>query len=1355
MQFIRYYILLFSIICSNIIIHANERGVDYQNLVFEDITNEEGEAPPSVGNIIQDKQGFIWLGTANGLYRYDAYTFDLFQYNPEDTTSLSNNDVQCIMEDNEGRIWVGTIYGLSVLNKQTGDFERFFHDPEDHNSLWQNSINDIIQRKNGEIWITTSKGLNVYDVQHKQLARVDIDEAIEKIKKNHWEKDKNISFLTICEDHKENLWFGTYNHGIIKFNTEKKELKQFYIHQKKYINRVPVIVEDQNNMLHIGAFYNHHFLFDPVTEKIIDTINSSLRIRSVMIDDSGNIWTGGVNELIIYSGKDYSTLAYYKAEDDGKTILEKGSLIDVIFQDKNKNIWISTRRGIRVYFIYKNNFNKYFHEINNPKFRDYGKELFVDRQQNFWFGTFGDGLMLFDKTLQLQKRFFGNSSRMSFIWSITQDENDNIWVGTNNGIKVYDPFQKQFVRTIRNNESNNDILSHNLVYEILHDSKGNKWIATEEGLDLLTPDGETKHFSEKDGIINKKVNAMLEDEKGNIWIGTKYGLSCYNSENESVKNYVYDPQTGSGLSNQKVNAIHIDTTGVWIATDYGLNRLDPEENTIDYFFKQDGLIDNKITNLDIDMQGNLWMLSRVGVSRMNLKTKEIITFDKNDGLSINYSGMFINDSVLYLGGKNTGFYVFSINDIKINLIAPPVYITEIQANNEIVQKGYGKIQEQIITLQHHQSSIQLEFTALNYLFPEKNHYKYKLNGAEEQWNTTSGKRRIAVYNNLKPGKYTFLVEASNNNGIWNNKPETVQIKILQPWWNTGWAYIMYFLIFVGLIYILFRIRNFQKHQEKAKFQHEQDELKLTYFTNISHEFRTPLTLLYGMIEQLFKNTELPESIRKQLNILYNYALRMKNLVNQVLELRRLNIGKLKPEYNYADIIPFLKRTYFSFDPLAKQYDIQYDFICPYDTYECFYDEEKLETILMNLISNAFKHTPAKEKIIFEMEIQEQNNVDAESSEKTLIIKVTNTGKYIPENEIQKIFERFYQSEYSSSDKKEGTGIGLALSKELVEMLNGTIAVDSKPEAIITFTVLLPVPNLPAPVQLNDNKNKFIPATHIPYPDISEQSTDESGEKIQNGEQQVMLIAEDNKEVRAFIHSLFVKNYKIIEAENGKDGFEKTLKYMPDIIISDIMMPEYDGFNFCNDIKQNEQTNHIPLILLTAKTAEEYKLTGYQIGADDYVVKPFSSDLLIARVNNLLKNRARLKEIYRKRYLLDNNIVSNENENEGSGNVDKFLSRVKTLVKENMYNETYSVNQLADDLNISRIHLNRKLKTIMGISPSEFIKLCRLNEAMHILKTEPKLTISEVAYDVGFKDLSHFSKAFKAHYGKKPSDIERK
>ncbi len=414
MRFIRFYIILFSIIYIYNNAYADERDISYKNLVFEMIKNADGDPSLSVMNILQDKQGFVWFAGSYGLYRYDAYTFDVFQYNPEDTTSISSNYIKCFMEDREGKIWVGTNFGLNILDKQSEEFKRYFYDSADQHSLWYNSINDIYQRKNGNIWIATSKGLNIYDTKKEQITRVDIDFVIQQNKASRWLKDEAISWQFFHEDQQQNLWISTWNHGLIKFNPTKKELKQFDVHQNKNLNRVTTIVEDYRGMLHLGTFYGGHLLFDPLAEKIIDTINPNFKVRSALLDNAGNIWTAGIDELFIHSGEDYSLIAHYTADSDKKDMFRKGSMLDAIMQDHTGNIWLSSRREVLVHFLDKNNFNKYFHEVGNPTYRDYGKEIFVDNQQNLWYGTFGDGLLLFDKNLQLTNRFINRTGKSSF-----------------------------------------------------------------------------------------------------------------------------------------------------------------------------------------------------------------------------------------------------------------------------------------------------------------------------------------------------------------------------------------------------------------------------------------------------------------------------------------------------------------------------------------------------------------------------------------------------------------------------------------------------------------------------------------------------------------------------------------------------------------------------------------------------------------------------------------------------------------------------------------------------------------------------------------------------------------------------
>jgi DNA-binding response OmpR family regulator/nitrogen-specific signal transduction histidine kinase len=551
-------------------------------------------------------------------------------------------------------------------------------------------------------------------------------------------------------------------------------------------------------------------------------------------------------------------------------------------------------------------------------------------------------------------------------------------------------------------------------------------------------------------------------------------------------------------------------------------------------------------------------------------------------------------------------------------------------------------------------------------------------------------------------------------------------------------------------------------QEKAKMQHENDNLKLKFFTNISHEFRTPLTLIIGIMEKLTTTPKLNSNIQHQLDIVCNNANRMYRLTNQILELRKLQGKTIHPVYQENDIALFMNELYESFHHYAKFKNIQYLFEPGQKNYTCMFDPDKLETIVTNLLSNAFKFTPEEGTIILHWshlkeipDYLQLNNKELYTS--SLYIKVSNTGKQIPEHDIHKIFDRFYQTELSANQYQKGTGIGLSLVKELVSIMSGNISVDSTHEGKTSFTVIIPVPAKDtASMHVKEKKEiqNTIKNEKREYPmlnKIKEFKTATDPANKNSEESPVILITEDNREVRTLIASLFNNEFKIIEAENGKEGYSKALKHLPDIIISDIMMPDEDGFEFCHNVKMNEKTNHIPFILLTARTADDYKLEGYKTGADDYIIKPFNSNILKTRVNNILLNRAMLQDYYRNHYLLDSGTEAEEKTSGKSVN-DQFLQRVKEMVYENMHDENYSVAQLSENMEISRIHLNRKLNAVLGIAPSEFIKLCRLKKGMQLLKGDKKMTVSEVAYAVGFKEASYFSKSFKKHYGKSPSNI---
>ncbi len=1385
-----FFLLFISLNLHEALCIGQNNAIDYKNLNFEHITVKDGLPTFTVNDIIQDDNGFIWFATENGLCRYDAYEFKVFQQYPADTGGLSSDNITCLLPDEENSLWIGTEYGLNRLDMKTGVFHHYFHQNND-SSLWSNGIRDLHKDKEGNIWIATQKGMNFYNKKKRSIIRYDV---LSKIKKEQDENKSNnlqyITFNVITEDKKGNLWAGTWGNGIFKIDVVRQDMKQYKLFDGSLEkNVISAIAFDNNGFLHVGsefgAGYISHVLFDPRQERIIDTIyNAEGNLYSVFMDHHNYIWAGYDDRIYIYPPENYNSPIEYSADPGNEHSLSKG-IYNVFFQDNAGNVWISSMgKGVDVYYPYKNYFNVFYHDIKSEQqYRDYGSAIYKDNEGNLWFGTFGDGLLVFDNSLQKIKRFYsGRGTKYSlagnFVWNITEEENGNVWVATNNGISIISKKTYKVIENIRKEKSTKKTLTHNVVVDILHDSRGYTWVATQEGLDVMYKETMKicRHVDENDGLCNYKVQVIMEDRDQNLWFGTYNGLSCYDPQKNTFKNYHYNPSKSGGISNPKVNALLQDSSGyIWIGTNKGLNKLNPVTGELKYYFEKDGLVNNTIRNLFMDQQGYLWIHSVFGLSRMNVKEEEIVNYGREDELITNNIGMCLHKNMVYIAGENSGFYKFSINDIKSNPVKPQVCIAGIKVNGQPFLPDGEFLSSKSrhffpIKLKHNQSSIEIEFTALNYISPDKNLYKYRLKGFQDQWVSTSSDRRYAVYNNLSSGEYTFQVKASNNDGIWNKQETNLHIKILPPWWKTWWAFALYFLIIVSLLYFSYflmkRSALIRIQQEKARIQHETDESKLRFFTNISHEFRTPLTLIYGTLEQLVKFSNIPDHIQKKLHTVFNNAVRMNHLINQVLELRKLDAGKIKPKYQLNDIIPFIDKIFKSFTDLADQHEIKYVFKSNYNTYPCFFDEEKIETILLNLISNAFKHTPDKGNVIVNLDIHEKFpeflNTDAVKGTNSIIsIQVANTGSRIPADEINKLFERFYQSEQDYEKNRAGTGIGLSLVKELVTLLKGTIRIESNEEGVTKFMVYLPVPDEnEMQGQLVDSRN------FIAEPDIQKK---ERGGRITFSEQakmkaisskkedagknvkKIMLIAEDNSDVRSFIASLFVKEFKIIEVENGVEGYVKSLQFMPDIIISDIMMPESDGIAFCNKIKHDEKTNHIPFILLTAKTTDEYKLEGFHTGADDYVTKPFNSEILMARVNNILANRLILQEYFRKRYLLDDETTMKEQEGIGEAN-DRFMNKVKEIVNKNMHKEDYSVVDLANSLEISRSQLNRKLKAILNISPSEFIKICRLKKAKKLLQSDSRLTISEVAFRVGYKEASYFSKSFKKHFKKPPSGV---
>jgi signal transduction histidine kinase/DNA-binding response OmpR family regulator len=654
-----------------------------------------------------------------------------------------------------------------------------------------------------------------------------------------------------------------------------------------------------------------------------------------------------------------------------------------------------------------------------------------------------------------------------------------------------------------------------------------------------------------------------------------------------------------------------------------------------------------------------------------------------------------------------------------------------------------------IVFKSSQNVFAIDYVALDFQQLKNNQYAYIMEGFDKDWNYV-GKQRTASYTNLNPGTYTFKVKATNNDGVWNEKPAEIQVVVLPPWYRTWWAFFLYAMMLVAALVFLRRVIEMRERfksdlrlKEKEKEQiRELDKLKTNFFTNISHEFRTPLTLIISPLERFFaENPDLPEKQKSQFKLIHRNAKQLLKLINQLLDLSKLEAGKFTPEISQSDIVEFLEKITFSFKNLAEQKQIDLTFVTEPKQLMAFYDADILEKVVTNLLSNAFKYTPEKGKI--EVSLEPTYQLDGQLDKVQILVKDTGSG--ISPQHISNIFNRFYQIQESTQPQIVGTGVGLALCKELILLHRGDISVASIPQEGSTFKVILPA-------SASSFERSWIKETTkeigIETLTVLKKTVPKNDKSSINSEKPIVLIAEDNEELREYIKEVLSDNFEVLEADNGKLAWEKALNYIPDLIISDWMMPELTGVEFCGLVKENVKTSHIPVIILTSKSNNESKIVGWEVGADDYITKPFNANLLEVRVKNLLEIRRKLRERFTQEVEIQPKEITLNTADE------HFLERAIRTVEENIDNPAFDIQQLESELKMSNMQLYRKLKSLTNLSGNEFIRNIRLKRAVQLLETE-SYTVSEIAYKVGFNDPSYFTRIFKKEYGKSPSEMRDK
>jgi len=1291
-------------------------------LPFESVSLEEG-MPTAVQCILQDRTGYLWFATWSGLYKHDGYSFVSYKHDLDDTTSLFENTLSVVFEDKEGVLWIGSYLGLERFDPRSETFVRYTPNPSDTGDNKSNQVSAICEDANGLLWVGSGNGVYQFDRATEKFTCLRHDSTDPgSISHN--------SVYAIHEDRGGTLWFGT-KRGLDKLDDATGKFIHLWEDPNKIITSDPKfwthsIFEDAAGTIWLGTerglvecnprertFFN--YLFIPK-----DPINS---ITSICQDGvSGSLWLATTDGLFSFDTKS-KTFTHYDSE------------ANYVYGERSGTLWVGTRTEL-----------KKLNRTRQP-FRKYASKAMVCAVCN---GTEGilwmynnPGWTKFDIR---KERFvpysFGRDS-FFYVWNFGSDFSFRTPDG---GLYIKD--------SLGNITLSLDSSWKEYLRSVSFGWKGSKgyWGGCRTG-DLYLWEPKTNRVL-KVKNLKQSIYWIYEDSFGLLWIATYMDrLFCYNHGKDSLAEFVSDPRNASSLSGKQINHIYEDKKGrLWLATTSGLNRYERSTNSFVHFTKQDGLLSNDIRGILEGDHGWLWLNTSKGISRFDPETHQFKNYDVSYGIEpptdVFYGvGCKTRNGEMYFGGAK-GFTRFHPDSIELNPFIPPIVITSLKTFDRPFRFS-GEV-----CLPHNENFISFEFAALSFVSPERNRYAYMMEGLDKDW-VYSGTRRFASYPGLEPGDYVFRVKGSNNDGVWNEAGTSISIVIAPPWWKTLWAYLLYAIMALSLVYVAWKmqmkrirmIHEYEMSRFEAEKLHEVDEMKSRFFENISHEFRTPLTLILGPVKQIIETTD-RESVRNDLRVVHKNANRLLGLVNQLLDISKLESGSMKLRAVLQDFIPLLKALALSFASYAERKRITLTFNSTDDEILTYIDREKIEKIITNILSNAFKFTPEGGRI----------DVGVTKDEDCVNVRISDTGIGIPVDKILKIFDRFYQVDGSHTREQEGTGIGLSLTKELVELHKGHIGVESEEGKGSTFIVRIPL------------GKEHLKPEEICEPEPEEERTHPargqasfmSEETAQQGqattakpdigvitqkEKPLLLIVEDNADVRHYIHNNVKKEYRILEAIDGEDGWQKSIENMPDVIVSDVMMPRMDGFALCEKLKKDERTSHIPVILLTAKASSQDKIEGYQTGADDYIMKPFEPEEVNARIGNLLEQRKRIHEHFRKHGLF-------EIEGEKITPVDqKFLQNTVAAITEQMSEAGFGVETLAAKMAVSPSVLLKKVEALVGEPPIELIKRTRLNKAAQLIESKFG-NISEIALEVGFSNPSYFAECFKKQFGCTPSHYHR-
>lgn len=1333
---------------------------------YQTISTSNGLSQGFVYDILQDHEGFIWVATKNGLNRYDGYDFKIYANDPYNAYSISSGSILKLFEDSKGHIWIGTQDGgLNVFDKTSGKFYHLDHNPSDASSISGHAIGTMQELPDGRMLVTaTGSGLNIVQLPPSFFEKNGAP-VISRIS-----MPANVEGSVVGKDSKGSVFIQTDSGIVYRFNPFKSTLEL----------QPGVQLLNNGYLTTDGSFitnHNHFFLSDG--KGLVPLFNiKKIRPGNIVFGARYKKLNGIPSEfyhLNINNGA-FALQAGKKIAPETETRQVRKMLYPFII-DRSGLLWTGTAGyGLRKYSITGTKFKTQFpnHSIKSMVATQ-GGQVYSVNFEGQWKKLQASHVE--DKTVE---KITSLASVNSFLITSSGD----FWIQDDfHGYSHYSAStgKMKAVPALRYGSTNDK-------QPMLEDSKGTIWLPGFGGNIYLVHKATQQITEFNVNAVTRKavqqnlgITALLEDANGTFWVGTPGGFfkvsqtGVINSA-PLVKWFCNMDSTRNSLNSNHVSTILNDPAEpdkyLWIGTKGGgLNRLNKITGDFFHLTKKDGLPDDVVYGILPDDEGNIWGSTNKGIFCLASPKKNngkwvFRNFTKGEGLQDDEfnTGAYakLANGNLAFGGVN-GLNIFNPKEVLTPGFIPNVFITGILVNNQSISPGdeTGVLQNTVehskgITINHQQNVLTLEFTSLDFTAPAQNKYRYQLAGVDKDW-VESGTRRSATYLHLSSGNYVFKVQGSNSQGIWSDKISELKIKVLPPLWRTWWAYTIYALLLAWAIraYIKFNVNraklraqlNFEKIE--ARRMKELDTVKTQLYTNITHEFRTPLTVILGIAQQL--DSKAKQEYSNGLGMIIRNGKSLLKLVNEMLDLSKLETGNMQLQLTHGDVINFLRYVTESFQSLAEGQQKGLHFLTGINALHVAYDAEKLSQVLVNLVSNALKFTNEKANVYITIS---QNVIAGEDAKVNLVIEVKDTGIGIPEDKLLHIFDRFYQIDNSHTRSAEGTGIGLSLTKELVKLMSGGITVESPPSGATkgtAFTVVLPLQKVvivEEPVQYlvnNGEANEVLNG-------VTTVNTFEKEEE-KNKDKPLLLLVEDNADVVAYTASC-LPDYRLAVGKDGREGFEIAKEMIPDLIVTDVMMPFVDGFEMVKRLRKEEHTSHIPIIILTAKAGIESKLEGLQQGVDAYLEKPFHKEELLLRIKKLLELRQNLQQYYLRKAGITNTettvdtiikdaIVVNKTE-------DEFVKKVREAVEANFNKSDFNIEELCKLVFMSHSQLHRKLEALTGYSPNKFIRAIRLAKAKELLLKKAS-SISSVAYDCGYSDPAYFARVFKQELGVSPQE----